>query len=858
MTKYRKSSILKVEWESARARIPIKSRKVSENMISPTIVTIVGLSLAAVALIVLLIRVLKSMFRPVLRSGMQLLVALTCIPISLLLAKVACSVAVDKVLALIDLGDLQQILTDLPSGQAAVKGLVQILATPFVFVTIYFFLWILLGAIVGIVVRSLEKGGSKVALFKNKAIGAGIGAVCAVVLVVVYLMPLIGYTGIVGDVLKSDAMVTLRTDGELVDVLADEDMAAIDEIINTPALAIPRALGGKALFKAATTTRLDGEELSLTGEIEMVIDLVSVAIPVYNNMENLTEADVALVQETLPRVFEESTLLRVLGAEALSGFSNAWLKGEAFLTVEKPEQDGVIGIVIDSALTLFKDTTKDTIVSDIRGLTPALSAAMAVVKLQNGGDISDMLDALAACADSPELKSLIVTAGVGVLADTLGLYNDKEEIYTSYAEGLAALTPASLTEEQIHNEIVALNDKYAVTMTDDEVSALARALVTHPFDATLNQPTALAPATGYAVLAPIGLFQSTPVVSLSAQGDETIEAWMAVIAQAAAGDQESLAWLATKAEIPTSLVTTKDLTALTTREALADLGKEEMTALFSAAAEVLAGEGEIDLVNTIALVGDALSGFAKTESGKELVTTLVTGVLQSDTVCESMGITPGQATTIATVIKDSGSLENLGETAKDISNLVNVLGHLKGDAESAGGEVSPEDFHTLISTMNDSSAELLRSLCTAEMLGKMGLPETSTAGVAHLLDDLLDGLITARKNWTDEAYQKEADALYRVLQLAVGAKNGNGSTFTERFGMSPVQFVDTMLASELLTTVLPGSVNELYDETPDALGLSQTIGEEDRAELLAEIENCKQSTNEEGDALLDALARMLK
>ena len=826
-------------------------------MISPTIVTIAGLALGGIALIVVLICVLKSMFRPVLRSGMQLVVALACIPVALLLAKLACKTAVDKVLPLIDLEAIQQFLTELPSGLEAVESLVQAIAAPFVFVMIYFFFWIIVGAIVGSVVRSLEKGGSKVALYKNKAAGAGIGVVCALVLLVVYLMPLVGLTGMGVDVM--DVLCNTEiSEGEVLLELDEQDQAAIKDIANTPALAIPRALGGKALFRAATTARLAGERLSVTGEIEMIINVVTAALPIVEKgIDNIDEADVALLQEKLPEAFENSTLLRVLGAEALSGFSNAWLVGDPFLTVDRPEVEGVGGIVMDAALVLFKDTTKDTIVSDVRGLTPALSAALAVTKLENGGDLSDILDALADCADSPELKSLIMTAGVGVLADSLGLYSDKDEIYTSYAEGLAALTSTTLTEEELQSEIGALNDKYAVTMTDDEVAALARAMVDNPYGGSDLQPTAMTPAQGYPVVAPIGLFAPAPAVELLAQTDESLEEWMARVAQKAAAEQESLTWLGVKEEIPTSLVTTKDLTALTSREALADIGKQEMTALFSAAAELISGEGELNFETVAGTLGNALSGLAATESGKELVSSLVTGVLQSETVCESMGITPGQATTIANAIKDSGSMENLGETAKDISNLMNVLGHLKDDSASAGSEMSPEDFHTLISTMNDSSAQLLRSLCTADMLTKMGIPSASAAGVAHLLDDLLDGLIVARKNWSDEAYQKEADALYRVLQLAVGAKNSSGSTFTERFGMSPEQFIDTMLASELLTTILPDSVDELYDQTPDALGLSQTVSAEDRAELLDKIEEYKQTTTDEGDALLDALIRML-
>ena len=159
--------------------------------------------------------------------------------------------------------------------------------------------------------------------------------------------------------------------------------------------------------------------------------------------------------------------------------------------------------------------------------------------------------------------------------------------------------------------------------------------------------------------------------------------------------------------------------------------------------------------------------------------------------------------------------------------------------------------------MNDSSAALLRSLCTPEMLEKAGIPAESSKGVAHLLDDLLDGWVTARKNWSDEAYQREADALYRVLQLAVGAKNGSGSTFEERFGMTPDKFIETLETSELLTTVLPASIDELYDENPDALGLSGRLDADDREDLLFEIEKYKETADEEGDALLDALARML-
>ena len=829
-------------------------------MINSTIVLIVTAALSAIAVIVLGICVLKNMFRPVLRSGMQLAVALLCIPIALLLTKVVCSAATSAVLGMINIDILQQVITDLPSGQQAIEGLAQMVAAPFVFVLIYFVLWVIFGSIVGAVVRSLEKGGAKVALFKNKAIGAGIGVVCGLVLLVVYLVPLIGFTGIVPEALDLVSDMEL-TEGEPILAVSDEDTQAINQIVNTPALSVPRALGGKALFASLTSTKLDGEKLSLTGEIDSLCTFAASAFPVVQKVTKdialIDEADVAMLQAELPALFENSTLLRVLGAEAVSGLSRAWMTGDSFLTVEKPKMEGVTAVVVDSALLMFVDTTKDTIVNDIRGLTPMLTAALAVNKLQQGGDLNDIMEQLAQAASTPEIKSLLMTAGVSIVAQELGLYNNKREIYDEYSTTLATLSTANLTQEQLCQEIEALNDKYAISMTNEEIAALAASLIEHPYTGSLTgEPSLLAPAASAPVFVTCST-ANTPIVWLTQTDD--LQAWLSTITAKATEQQESLNWLSEGDNIPSALVTSEDLTALTTKEALEDLGEEEITALFSAAAKVMgdmSSDEGLDLESTIGALGDALGVVAATESGQALVNTLVTGALQSDKVCESMGITAGQATTIANSIKDSGGLENLGQTAKDVSNLMNVMGHLK-DENISSGAVSPEDFHTLISTMNDSSAALLRSLCTPEMLKKAGLPAESVQGVAHLLDDLLGGLIEARKNWNDEAYQKEADALYRVLQLAVGAKNSSGTTFEDRFGMSVEQLIETVQASELLTTVLPDSIDELYAENPDALGLSKRLDADDRALLLEKIEEYKQTADEGGDELLNALARML-
>lgn len=827
-------------------------------MLTQTTVLIVTIVLAVIAALIVLVSVLRGMKRSLLRGGMSILVAAVCIPIAILLSQLIAKALVGVVLGMLDAEMMQMIVGDLPTAPEAAQALVKMLLAPLMVVPIFLLFYLVIGAIVGGVVKHLEEGHSPLA-YKHKAIGAAIGAVCGILLTVVVMMPLAGFTAIADEALDTGVL-------DMIDppVLSAEDQQIVCDILNTPVLSVTRKLGGQGLFNSLTSAKVTGEEVTLSHEIGAICQLAKNGMPLLEKkVDQYGEAEFAIIQEQLPLVFENSSLLRVLGAEALSGVSNAWLKGETFLGIERPTFDNaMISVVVDSALGLFCDTTKDTLVSDIRGLTPLISVAATATKLGNGADLSDVLGALAENTDSPEIKYLLLNAGVGILTQELGLYNNKEEIYDEYIEALALLSNGNLTEEQLREEIKNLNAEYAIAMTDAECASLAASLIAHPYASHVeaSEPSLLRPATGYPVFAPAIAINPPKYTLVNQTGN--LASWLTKLFEAVPDtEKEALAWLASedKKEIPTQLVTGEDLAALTTKEMAAEIGKEEMTALLTAASEIISGatSGEgMKLEDTLEAVGTALGGMTSSESGKALVSGLVTGVLQSDKAKETLGITSEQATTIANSIKDNG-VENLGQTVKDVNQLMNVVTHLKDGNISSGEQLSPDDFRTLLMTMNDSSASLLRSLCTADMLKKTGLPAESAAGIAHLINDLLAELVEARKTWSEDAYQKEADALYRILLLAMGAKNSSGSTFEDRIGMSAEQLIEVIQASELLTTVLPNSIDALYKDNPDALGLSQKLGAEDRAHLLDMIAEYKKTADEGGDALLDALARML-
>ena len=128
------------------------------------------------------------------------------------------------------------------------------------------------------------------------------------------------------------------------------------------------------MVKEQLSVATDGYELLEQKREILVMELMRMVEKV-----KLLERD---IEKQIPVALENSSLLRVLGAEALSGASRAWLRGNDFVTIERPDMGSIGNVAMDAVLELFKDTTPETVVEDVRALTPVLSAAVAVTKLQ--------------------------------------------------------------------------------------------------------------------------------------------------------------------------------------------------------------------------------------------------------------------------------------------------------------------------------------------------------------------------------------------------------------------------------------------------------------------------------------------
>ena len=431
----------------------------------------------AIAVIILAVSILKDIFgRSILRSAVALGLLVLSIPIAVLLTRGTIDRLASTVLHMFDLSNYGNLTEAIPSLEEGVVALVHMIAAPEIYRIIFILLFVVLAIVAWIVCRTIEKKKPELGK-KHKGIGAALGALSGIIVIVAVMAPTAGYASAAPEVvhiLGEYEQIQHEGAEDLSDAaLALENTA--DKASRTPLLAVVRALGGELIFDSLTTTSIDGEETNLRREFhglnllgEDIAVLTAVPIAEYDEKEYDTLKGVS-------EAFDNSALLRVLGAETVSSLCRAWLKGESFLMIGRPEMDDATGVALDAAMIVLKNTTKDTIARDVRGLTPAVAAAIRTMNLMNsltnpstpstdgstsgekpdgdetpstGGSLLDNLDTLVSTLteeiQTEESKEIVVRAGIGLVAKELeSLFVKKDDSTTTPSTPATPSTPST-------------------------------------------------------------------------------------------------------------------------------------------------------------------------------------------------------------------------------------------------------------------------------------------------------------------------------------------------------------------------------------------------------------------------------
>lgn len=395
----------------------------------------------ACAVIVIAVCVVRNLFRSIFRGAVALGLAVIALPLSVLVARLTVDSLTSKILRLVDLSALSSLEEAFPSLEEGAVALVHMVAAPEIWRLVLVLMLVLFTVIGTIVCRIVEKHKPSLAK-RHKGIGAAMGALCGVVLMVGLLSPTAGYLTEAPEAvhtLEEYEQITHTDEQTLQETIEAEKNAA--EAANTPLLVAVRMLGGEAIFDSLTTVTVDGHETDLHTELH-ALDRLGADIVVLSAvpMEEYTDHEYDTIRE-IGDVLEDSALLRVLGAEGVSALSRAWLKDRAFLGIDRPDAGEAMNFAMNAIMVVMKNTNKDTVAHDVRALAPAISAALRVHVAQTpkpsepGADpevtpeppttseqLDVLMDAIVESAETPETKDVLVRAGVGLVANELEQY----------------------------------------------------------------------------------------------------------------------------------------------------------------------------------------------------------------------------------------------------------------------------------------------------------------------------------------------------------------------------------------------------------------------------------------------------
>lgn len=231
--------------------------------------------------------------------------------------------------------------------------------------------------------------------------------------------------------------------------------------------------------------------------------------------------------------------------------------------------------------------------------------------------------------------------------------------------------------------------------------------------------------------------------------------------------------------------------------------------IFNAAGSLLdqvSGGAQMDLTTVAGSLGTILDSLQDTASvGSDKTAKLFTAVLQSETVRQTANLDMETATQMAQ--KATEGEVKYTDTMNAVSSGVDLFTKLGQDGE----ELTAEQMIELIRNINPATAGMIEVYVTAERIESYGVP-TQYAGVsAGLISNIFSYM--ANTQMSEEAYEKEANALNQILNVAISAQSHGSSK--ELFGdllPTATETVSIFMDSSAVTYALRA---ELLDENGD-------------------------------------------
>lgn len=336
-----------------------------------------------------------------------------------------------------------------------------------------------------------------------------IGLVEGIIIVVLLLFPVSSYLNLADSTIESlekqDSVEEIIPGSPEVDMIK----GLVVELNDSPAMLVYRSAGGSLLTDVLMTMEVADVDVKLEDEIDTYLVMFGLVVEITEvEPENFGEAE-ADHMRTMGHTFGNSKVLTPVIGEFLFAATDAWLNGEDFIAISKPEieeENDLFGPFLDTTLEIIHEDAKNNeqLKADVVTLTE-----MFAVMTENGifanlentdtllstvsgsGMIKELITVLGTNTSMKRLIPEVTNLGVRAIGQTLNIPENAEVVYDQFMDTVAADLNEikQLPEEQ---QVEALSGKLGTAfdnagiLIDDEVLDYYSASMVH--DLITNNP----------------------------------------------------------------------------------------------------------------------------------------------------------------------------------------------------------------------------------------------------------------------------------------------------------------------------------------------------------------------------------
>ena len=644
-------------------------------------------------------------------------------------------------------------------------------------------------------------------------------------------------------------------------------------------------VGSGFLFDTFSSVSVDGERISLRQEMGVIADIALNVLDLDFNAQGLNDSHVEVAKNAV-KDLDRSVMLR----GAVAGVVSALSQNESIVTPELVNSNEMLTPIIEELLLVVSTTDKDTVIAD---LTTVVDVAGIVVEsnilnesdynaiLAKIGDglVSDLLIAVTANSRMHPVADEITVLSIRVLATELGVLADENERYDNLMQSVAAVLndsrqlAADERRVKMIEDLDTVMDNYGVKIEGEALENVVDGLVADFGDKTnvsetdvteffmiynvANEGTDIVASAGNGLT---NLADEDSSVVIGEDGTITIGG-VTLKSYTADNYRESTAYKMGQEGVNIGDASTLDAasnmksTLLTAADIVASLGSysdcedvaaecEKIGAVFSEMVNVISkmDSEEFDATNMIGGIGAVLDIMVDTEIfGTEASAGIITMVLQSDTVVDTIGLSKSDMTEFANNINNFASDREGGyaEATNTIANTLNTI--TTATDKNASNEDKTNATANMIHGINKDNAELITSMITGDMLGNFGALNDKADLISSSLKSLIYNMAEYKEgNPDEESVNREAEAVTLVISLAIAGSNDD-SIFNETAedGVEVMEGVvgmdvDTFIAKMLDSVVVTETVSDTVDEAEEPNPYGITYGSEKERENVAE------------------------